>query len=485
MAPASEGAGNRIDRKPRSKKPKAKPADPASTLAAQALARADQIADVQSSVITKLKTSFGHLNKLLTNYEAGYAGYIDTMKKADSAQALRSSLADTVMGLYVGALTAVVGPGAALAKRLGTSVVTKWSTAVSRSRESVRAALRRMRRVKAATKRGAALLEGLVDESFEAAAASTLSSSGKGVAASAGRGGKSVLGRFKQVVGQMSQLVNDLPDLMPLLKSQTALAGRVVQILKGTKDPDLLAAVTALDTGSTSVTAEIQKLAGPFDAVVERVQAKPVDSPREIERQLWTTWVANLDGDHDKLNHTEIRERFRSIGLGHLFARTVGPMTGTYSGERITKKDSRRIQTNAKVAWLNARGVAVDVKTENGYSAAKGIEAYFRMAQLAERYGNEARRGTRGTSAGGKWVKIGGKTYPVFGRIPPAAEPGTPIVVDGHHPSMNHIRASAAAYMKDGTRDHLWISVTKKGDVNIHGLIVKWKIYRDMEPFRY
>jgi hypothetical protein len=451
----------------------AKPSMP--ELHERAIKRADRIGKLQERVIRQLKAASKRLTSFSTNYEPAYKNFVGTLKKADKVDQLGQEALDLVLGVMIGAAIGAINPGAyALRLALGTA-----------AKEVTEAAKQSLRQL--ALSKSKELAEGAISEGFEAIAANSMSDilDSQAPSDTAQLGGHDVQFQLKKALHQLSDLIDNFPNLLPLQRTQTRLA-TLAMSASGSNDLALLKSIVSFDERSETIVQTMSaSIIKPFDDLEKAIMAQPLKTPHEIERNLWIEWTSKLTPPYDQLNYLVVRERLKDVGLGYLlFEGTVAPMTGTWSGERIPPHDTQRIVLNAQIAWLQAHGIPAKLKNPNGYSNAQGIAQLAKLGQSLNFLEQNVPIGSRGTflkkSDFEGWVLIRGKKYPFSGQVPPIAGTGTKVVVHDIFPRWQYLVYLAEKYMN--TDDY---NVQEQLRHLRTGLKVKWDTYRDYPPYEY
>jgi hypothetical protein len=361
----------------------------------RATLRAQQIGHLQGVVIEQLKHASSRLWNDSEIYELGYAPFISALREADEVYAREETASGIVQDIMVGTVLGLINP-AALAARIAirvAAVQAETTAAVAKSWAQRAAA------------GASAVIKGLINEGLEPPANAfvdatqqfLLGCDDSSPSRTAGGGGPTPGAQFKTALSQLTYLVDHLPNLISVQRFQHHLVILAVRAGKS-GDPELVELATRLEALSAGwVDPLVEKLTPPFDRLTKAILSRPQQTPTTVERMLWTEWAARLPMPHDALSYRVVRTRLAECGLSSLFQGTVGPMTGPWSGERITSESRQQINLNARALWLSTRGVRVEGNSP------KAVHMLFEVGTVLDTLERRVERGRRG-----KFVSVPG-----------------------------------------------------------------------------
>jgi hypothetical protein len=419
-------------------------------VAQRANKRAAQITALQGSAIKGLKASSPRLLADSKTYEKAHKDFVDTLDDADKDFALEQKATDLVQDILVGTIIGLLGP-AGLAARVAIPAAATAGHAIG--------AGARAKAVAAVTSKAGKVLAGLIDEGLEpvanwpvAAAKDAVVGESSAPGESAGLAGPTPGERYKAALAELDNLIDFLPDFTPLLLMHQHLVDLAIEAGQS-GDAALADLVTSLDGDTAALAAIVTGLDPSFTRLVQAITSAPVRPQAEVERMLWMEWVPRLSPPFDQLNYRVIRQRLETVGLSFLFERTTGPMTGDYSGNRITPDSANQVSTNAKAAWLQARGVPVDAGLGRAGGHATVVDRLFEAGAEVETLERARLVGRRGTLASGNAVVVDGATYAVRPSPVPHGRHGDAVIVEEVFPDWHVLSVNYETYLKQGSPD--------------------------------
>lgn len=468
-----------VARQPQKKKKKRKNAG-AYPAVERATLRAQQIGHLEGVVDEQLRHASSRLWNDSEIYELGYAPFISALREADEVYAREETASGIVQDIMVGTVLGLIS-STALAARIAirvAAVQAETTIAVAKSwRQRVAAEARKVIKEEG--------VSSLITEESEPAANAFVDATqrwllqqGSSPSLTAGGGGPTPGAQFKAALSQLTYLVDHLPDLKSVQQFQLHLVLLAARAGKS-GDPGLIELATRLEALSAGwVDPLVEKLTPPFDRLAKAILSRPQQTPTTVERMLWTEWAARLPMPHDALSYRVVRTRLAECGLSSLFEGTVGPMTGSWSGERITSESRQRINLNARVLWLRARGVQVEGNSP------QEVHMLFEIGTVLDSLERRVVRGRRGKFVSVPGVRprvaVDGALHPLAAvSVPPAAENGHAVVIDDFFPGWNGLRYLAAEYAAGGIHSQNRITPDQVG------VTVLWESYPGFSPFRY
>lgn len=387
----SPAPGRTLARTPDDREPMAEIERTMTTVKEASRARAAEFNRLNDEAITDLQAANTHLQSSNREYSAAWDRFTGKIREADEAFETEQMIKDLVQGIVIAAALAVIGPEL-LVVRGGQALCEAGAEATFRT----------------LARAGAA---GGLGEVVESGVGAGVDSSGEPVrpTSTMSQGNASAGDRYEEAFAKLGEMIQAMPKLGRAATAATntvSLAGTVqteaVRLGGGGTGQWTAAQVTERAGYASTANTEneraipgARRAAASVRTMKDRITAEPIKTSEEVERLLWTNWMATLSGDQNEvLDNDTIQDYLTSMGL-------ISP------GSYMSDADQGEAVHNARRSVLRARGIDVDFP---GLAVNSVYDREMKLDELRRRYlDQEVRVVARGrVQAGSRYLDVVG-----------------------------------------------------------------------------
>ena len=360
--------------------------------------RAASFNTLSDQSIQALRDADRHLRDSNANYRTAYDAFTAKLNEADARFETEQAIKDAVQGILVAAALAAVGPELLVVKG-GTALVE--ATAATTARAIARA--------------GFAGGAGEIAEMGGGAVAGGARGPAVRPGSTAAGGGPTTGDKFEEAFGKLSELIGVMPKLGTAATASMNIAlfaGEIeteaVRVGGGGSGrwsaAEITEKSTVAQTANTDAQASVQpaeNAAARVRVLKEQITSAPVKPAEDIERLIWTNWMASLSGDaNEVLDNDVIQDYLTSKGL-------IAP------GSYMSDSDQADAVTNARKEVLRQRGINADGP---GVAIDSIYRREMKLDELRRRLLNK-----RGRISAPNTLAVDGRTYDSPGQVGGAA----------------------------------------------------------------